>query len=356
MSASNASDLLHALGRFAVAKATFLLKVVSDLLLRPGSTFSLFSLASALIIAVLYVVIRRRLRGRRVRFKLVARALFPRWLTHSASTRADLGFMLLNVFALGGLIGWALLSYTTVSHWTQGALTHGVGPGGFVHIHPLAAGIGMTVVSFLVYELAYWLNHYVSHEIPFLWRFHRVHHTAETLTPLTVFRVHPIDTLVFYNMTAVMMGGVNGLGLYLLGGKVTSVTLFGGDAILLVFVFLTVHLQHSHVWIAFTGPWGRIFASPAHHQIHHSNNPAHFGKNLGSCLALFDWLFGTLRVPAPVREPIVYGVDAEGEKPHGITDGLITPFIHAFAGLGVALAARPAATAAPPERSSQASV
>jgi hypothetical protein len=36
---------------------------------------------------------------------------------------------------------------------------------------------------------------------------------------------------------------------------------------------------------------------PAHHHVHHSANPKHFNKNFGSCLALWDWMFGTLYVP-----------------------------------------------------------
>ena len=47
-------------------------------------------------------------------------------------------------------------------------------------------------ILFLAYELGYWLNHYLSHRIAFLWEFHKVHHSATVLTPLTNFRVHPI--------------------------------------------------------------------------------------------------------------------------------------------------------------------
>jgi sterol desaturase/sphingolipid hydroxylase (fatty acid hydroxylase superfamily) len=44
-----------------------------------------------------------------------------------------------------------------------------------------------------------------------------------------------------------------------------------------------MHLQHSQIWTTFTGVLGRIFVNPAHHQIHHSDNPKHYN---GSCLAL----------------------------------------------------------------------
>ena len=333
MTSPNLAALLPALAPLAVAKARFLLGELTDLLLKPGSTFSLASLACALIIAAGFLAARRLLRGRRLRPGVILRALFPRWLVRSASTRADMGFFLLNVFALGGMIGWALISYSTVSQFTEHALGRAWGRGGFLHPPPLAAEVALTLVSFLTYELAYWLDHYLSHEVPFLWEFHRVHHTAETLTPLTVFRVHPIDTLVFYNITALIMGAVNGLAIWMLGWPASPATLFGANVLLLGFVFLTIHLQHSHMWIAFTGAWGRIFASPAHHQIHHSADPAHFGKNLGSCLALWDWVFGTLRIPTAAREPLVYGVEPGLERPHTITGGLVTPFVRAFGGL-----------------------
>jgi sterol desaturase/sphingolipid hydroxylase (fatty acid hydroxylase superfamily) len=62
-----------------------------------------------------------------------------------------------------------------------------------------------------------------------------------------------------------------------------------------------------HMWIAFTGVVGRLLQSPAHQQIHHSADPAHFDKNLGFALALWDWAFGTLAIPSKTREPIVFG-------------------------------------------------
>ena len=55
----------------------------------------------------------------------------------------------------------------------------------------------MTVTLFLAYELGYWLNHYVPHRVPFLWEFHKVHHSATVLTPLTNFRVHPVYMCIF---------------------------------------------------------------------------------------------------------------------------------------------------------------
>ncbi len=340
------APIIHAAG----AAVGALWGELSRVLLAPGSQFSLLSLASALIIAAAVIARRRRARGRRVRLKVLARTLFPRHILLSASSRADIGFMLLNIFATGALIGWALISYAAVSHWAQAGL------GGLLGVlEPSSApawvvAAGMTVIGFLAYEFAYWLDHWLSHSIPVLWEFHRVHHTAETLSPVTVFRVHPVESLKFYNVSALILGLTHGTATWLVGGPAHEIAISGSNLILLAFIFATVHLQHSHVWIAFTGPWGRLLASPAHHQIHHSTNPADFGKNLGSCLMLFDWMFGTLRIPAREREPLVFGVEPGADSAHTVVSGLITPFIRAAALLRPAGARLPApATARTPQ-------
>ena len=302
---------------------------VSRVLLAPGSQFSLASLGAALCIAAVVVVCERRAKGRRVSLRLLTRAIFPRRILRSASSRADLGFMLLNVFATGLLIGWALISFAVVGHWVRDALAACLGANAPLALNPLLVSVVMTATGFMVYEFAYWLDHYLSHSVPFLWEFHRVHHTAETLSPLTVFRVHPVESIKFYNISALLLGATQGVAAWVLGGPAHELAISGSNVILLGFIFVTLPLQHSHVWIAFTGVWGRVFASPAHHQIHHSADPAHFGKNLGSCLALYDWMFGTLRIPTRARELLVFGVEPGAESPHTVAGALVTPFVRA---------------------------
>jgi sterol desaturase/sphingolipid hydroxylase (fatty acid hydroxylase superfamily) len=71
--------------------------------------------------------------------------------------------------------------------------------------------------------------------------------------------------------------------------------------------------------------------SPAHHQIHHSRNPAHFNKNLGSCLAVWDWLFGTLYVPAAEPEKLAFGVEPDRPDAHTVRGEFLAPFANAAA-------------------------
>jgi hypothetical protein len=108
------------------------------LLVSPGSTFSVFSLIAALVIAACTIALRRLARGRRISVKLLRRAIFPRWLVRSASTRADLGFWLLNTMATGMMIGWAALSFPAVANWSSAALVACLGSPPAPWLAPLA--------------------------------------------------------------------------------------------------------------------------------------------------------------------------------------------------------------------------
>jgi sterol desaturase/sphingolipid hydroxylase (fatty acid hydroxylase superfamily) len=303
--------------------------VLATTFLSPTSSFSLLSLGCALGIATAFLMLRMMgKRRRRPKWRVLWRALFPGWLWRHASTRADLGFLILNTCFTGALVGGGLLSYGAVMRGTCAVLNRGFGVS-TPHNLPLADAI-ITLALFLAYEFFYWLDHYLKHRIPLLWEFHRVHHTAEVLSPLTVFRVHPVDSLIFANILALGMGVSGGVAHYLLGGSQT-VLLPSNNIVLLGFVLTTIHLQHSHIAIGFNGRLGHIVFSPAHHQIHHSIREEHFGRNLGSCLAIWDWMFGTLLLPDRVTQRLEFGADTDDDHyaPHTVAGGLALPFWHA---------------------------
>ncbi len=174
--------------------------------LAPGSQISLASLFTALFIASLVLAVRRYRKGRRLRLRLLVRALFPKRIVLNRSSFADLGYFYFNLFVFGLVLGWAVLSYDMISRAVIDLLAVAFGPVQPTSLPVFVSRTVITVMLFLAYELGYWLNHYLSHRIPFLWEFHGVHHSATVLTPLTNFRVHPVYMCIFSNILAVVTG------------------------------------------------------------------------------------------------------------------------------------------------------
>ena len=98
------------------AGIAFFFGQLSKLLLSLGSHFSLTSLAAALAFAPAFFVWQRLKRGRRLRWKTIALAMFPRRILRSRSHQADIGYLLFNVFVFGVVFGWAILSYQSVTN------------------------------------------------------------------------------------------------------------------------------------------------------------------------------------------------------------------------------------------------
>jgi sterol desaturase/sphingolipid hydroxylase (fatty acid hydroxylase superfamily) len=173
----------------------------------------------------------------------------------------------------------------------------------------LATKCAVGLVIFLAKDFAMFFIHYLHHKIPLLWELHRVHHSAEHLNPLTAFRLHPIEEML-EGVSVVLIAGT---AMGLLGIWFDLSFLHKGYLFVHIWVFLRLfnmlgaNLRHMHIWITFPGWIGKVFSSPAMHQIHHSIDPVHYGKNMGYFLNVWDWAFGTLYLPTR-REHLAFGV------------------------------------------------
>lgn len=312
----------------ALEFASALTERVGALLLAPGSAISLSSLASALFVGVFFLLAGRRNR-RDVRLKVLARALFPRRILFSRSTRVDIGFFLFSIVVHGGIFGWVILSQGWVSRFALETLEPLIGKGPGPVLGAAGAMVVGTLALFLAAEFGYWIDHWSSHKVPIFWEFHKAHHSAEVLTPLTNFRVHPVEGLKFANILAVTMGLTDAALTWGLGEPAKAFTVFDRNILGLAGLYLIQHLQHTHLWLTAPGPLRSVIYSPAHHQIHHSTDPEHFGKNLGSFLTLWDWLFGTLHTPTRTREPLVFGLRPEEASHHTLLNAMVEPVVRA---------------------------
>jgi len=320
---------------------------------RPGSAYGAPALAGALAFSLLYYVGRRRSRGRPTSLKGFVRSIFPSQVLLHPSSLVDMRLWALNgiVFASAySMLGLGLFFWRDT---IVAGLTHTWGPHAPIRFPAPIILLLATVLQVLAYEFAYWSAHYAFHKVPALWEFHKVHHSAEVMTALTELRQHPVEIIAFMNWIGLLTGIVFGALTYAFGPGVRPFTLLNGNLLTMAFLLTYGHLRHSNLWIAFTGVAGRILQSPAHHQIHHSANPAHFDKNLGFALALWDWTFGTLALPAKAREPIMFGIGDEAASFRSALAAFADPCAR-FAGHALRLAHRTAGAqdigSVPPDR------
>jgi sterol desaturase/sphingolipid hydroxylase (fatty acid hydroxylase superfamily) len=138
------------------------------------------------------------------------------------------------------------------------------------------------------------LNHVlrVAVVVPLLWRFHAIHHSAEVLTPLTLYRVHFIELFINSCRSLLVIGGVSSAFIYVFDDSISLLQVMGVSVFTMLFNLAGANLRHSHVWVGF-GIAEHWFISPAQHQIHHSTKPVHRNCNFGAILAIWDRWLGT---------------------------------------------------------------
>lgn len=252
------------------------------------------------------------------------------WLHPSA--RLDYQLLVINPLVRVLLLGMLGFSLVPVALGTSQLLDQWLGP-----VSPgwsgLAVTAAYTLVLFTADDFTRFLLHYLMHKVPALWSLHRLHHSAEVLTPLTVYRIHPLESLLYSLRMVVTQGVVLGVFFFAFGMNLTVWEIAGANVFTYLFNLAGANLRHSHVWISW-GPWlERVFISPAQHQIHHSNNPDHFDRNMGAFLALWDGLFGTL-LTAKGRVVDGYGLARDRASPHtGLVSAYIEPCTHMLQGV-----------------------
>jgi sterol desaturase/sphingolipid hydroxylase (fatty acid hydroxylase superfamily) len=164
------------------------------------------------------------------------------------------------------------------------------------------------IEAVLVSEFCGYWSHRMLHEIPLLWRLHKVHHSSERLDWLASARFHPLES-VWNKLVAL-------LPLFLLGFS-PKITVFFGPLIAIYPIFLHSNVRWSYGWL------GYVVASPAFHRWHHSADREAINKNYSGLLPAFDFLFGTAHFPQ--SKPVSYGL-ADDHAPTGFWQQLLWPF------------------------------
>jgi len=149
------------------------------------------------------------------------------------------------------------------------------------------------IEGFAVAELGGYLGHRASHRVPFLWRFHKVHHSIREMDWLAANHLHPIDQ-VFIRSCAV-------LPFYALGFSRASL---GGYTVLLTFEAILIH---SNVRLG-ARHLRYVIATPHFHHWHHAQDSSAYNSNFAGVFPILDAIFGTYYAPRGTL-PARYGID-----------------------------------------------
>lgn len=245
------------------------------------------------------------------------------------------------------ILSWAAVNWKTVSDTVVSTLAY-LGVSGTVNDGTaIVLGLVLTVVLFLTDDFLRWLVHLTFHRIPELWEFHKVHHSAEVLNFATAERHHPVEVLITAAILVTAYGVVNGIFIALFGSKVTPATIAGANIFLFTFNLAGGALRHSPFWISFGPRVERWVISPAMHQIHHSDKPEHYDRNMGGSLAVWDRWFGTIHIPRG-REIEGFGIGEETRDFRSLEVIMVRPFVACAELLRKRFSAEPKQTAQTP--------
>ncbi|MGH8145195.1 MAG: sterol desaturase family protein [Rhodanobacteraceae bacterium] len=216
----------------------------------------------------------------------------------------DFGYYAINSVLIGVVIGTPLVF--------MGAAVHQLIPWSVLEAIADLPGWARLILGLVVGEIGFYWGHRFTHEIPLLWRFHSIHHSARDIDFLTNTRAHPVD-MVFPRL----FGFIPILALGLTGGSPTV------TALVLVIGTLWGFFVHANVRWRF-GVLEHVVTTPFFHHWHHTDDRRRDG-NYAAMFSFVDHLFRTYR--SPDHWPTGYGIDAP--MPASLAGQLLIPFMPA---------------------------
>lgn len=238
---------------------------------------------------------------------------FP-WRTGQQAVRKDFwmdGFYMFFNFFLFSLIGYNALSNVAVEAFN--AFLGWMGIKNLVALNVQSwPGWVQLVLMFLVVDFISWNVHRLLHKVPWLWEFHKVHHSVQEMGFAAHLRYHWMETIIYKSFQYIPLAMI-GFGLQ--------------DFFIVHIITLAIgHLNHSNIRITW-GPLKFLLNSPTMHIWHHARElPAgSYGVNFGISLSIWDYLFGSAYIPRDGRD-VPLGFDSVERFPKTFWRQVIYPF------------------------------
>jgi sterol desaturase/sphingolipid hydroxylase (fatty acid hydroxylase superfamily) len=208
------------------------------------------------------------------------KVLRPNWLL-------DLCFFLGQYLLWGGLVLWALNYFRD---YLEVVVPHSL-----QHVVKEQPFVWQAIEALLISDILIYWGHRFQHNVDFLWRFHKVHHSSEHLDWLAAHREHPLDSI--YTV------GLINLPAFVMGFPLESI------AGVIAFRGLWAIYIHSNVRLPL-GPLRILIGSPEIHHWHHDLDRR--AGNYANLSPLMDIIFGTYKCPD--YEPEKFGIREETPK------------------------------------------
>ncbi len=315
---------------------------LSNVILSPTDPMNriywLYLLTSAAVAFCVYLTVRRAGNSKNLKVAEAAQGsflqfLFPKSVWSNPSAWLDVRYAIFHKTVSGFLIaGLSTIGLTLGYRIAIGGatLSSAVEQGALVTVSGFAIAIGFMVLMMILGDLIAWALHYLQHKVPLLWQFHKVHHSAEVMHPISNFREHPVDNILYASVITFGFGLFYGAAVRVFGFVPSMPALFGVPALMFAFNIAGYNLRHSHVWLRWPGVWSKVFPSPAHHHVHHSCHPDHIDRNFAFMFPFWDVLFGTYTMPDDDRD-VQFGVPEEqGRDLDSVLNLYLVPFRDAF--------------------------
>jgi sterol desaturase/sphingolipid hydroxylase (fatty acid hydroxylase superfamily) len=238
---------------------------------------------------------------------------FP-WRKNQAPIRKDFwldGFYMFFNFFLFSLIGFNALSNVGVNLFNDFLGLFGVTN---IVAFEIQSWPGWTqlLLMFVLADFLQWNIHRLLHRVPWLWEFHKVHHSVEQMGFAAQFRYHWMENIVYKTLQYIPLAMIG----------------FGLDDFFIIHIIAVAigHLNHANLGIGW-GPFKYILNSPKMHIWHHAMEipKDSYGVNFGLSLSIWDYLFGTVYMPKDGRDAPL-GFPKLGEFPKTFFKQFIYPF------------------------------
>jgi sterol desaturase/sphingolipid hydroxylase (fatty acid hydroxylase superfamily) len=171
------------------------------------------------------------------------------------------------------------------------------------------------LLAVLVFDLAIWLQHLITHKVPLFWRFHRVHHADRDFDVTTALRFHPVEIAA----SSLLKVGL----VYLIGPSVLAVVAFE------ILLNATAMFNHANLRLPLGLDRGMrlVLVTPDMHRVHHSVHREEHDSNYGFALSVWDRIFRTY-VPQPKagHEAMTVGLEWQDDRTMRLGWVLGSPF------------------------------